>query len=56
MFEITCIFCHFSKTRFPFETLGTKAFSDRSVQSCIYTVTFRFYWETEVRKISKISL
>ena len=22
MFEITCIFCHFSTIRFPFETLG----------------------------------
>ena len=37
MFEITCIFCHFSTIRFPLETLGIPGFLTRS---CIYTVTF----------------
>ena len=41
MFEITCIFCHFSTIRFPFKTLASKAFLDRSLRYCIYTVTFR---------------
>ena len=42
MFKITCIFCHFSTIRFPFETLGfSKAFPGRSLRSCVYTVTFR---------------
>ena len=41
MLEITCIFCHFSAIRFPSETLGNMAFSDRSLESCIYTVTLR---------------
>ena len=35
MFEIICIFCHFSTIRLP------KGFSDRSQRSCIYTLTFR---------------
>ena len=43
MFEITCIFCHFSTIRFLFETLGlSKAFSGRSLRIYrVYTVTFR---------------
>ena len=40
MFEITCIFCHFSTIKFPFKTLGISGFSDRSLRSCIYTATF----------------
>ena len=40
MFEITCIFCHFSTIRFPFKTLAILGFSDRSLRSYIYTVTF----------------
>ena len=37
MFEVTCIFCHFSTIRFS----GPQAYSDLSLRSCIYTVTFR---------------
>ena len=40
MFEIICILCCFSTIRFSFENLESKAFSDRSLRSYIYTVTF----------------
>ena len=41
MFEITCIFYHFSTIRFPFEILGIKDFSGPNLSSCIYTLIFR---------------
>ena len=40
MFEIPCIFCHFSTTRFPFKTPGILGVLRCSLRSCIYTVTF----------------
>ena len=40
MFEIPCIFCHFSTIRFPFKILDILGFLRRSLRSCTCTVTF----------------